>query len=97
MSKGCARPICDLLASYEPKMVYKSLMAIKIILKKGEINNNPKNSGDDKFYDPKDDNYFIDLIYDEEGLEKIERFQGHDSIKIDSTALGIFLKTNRSP
>lgn len=81
MSQGCIKPLCDLLACPDPRIVTVCLEGLENILKVGEVEKNLGQSGDVNFY--------AQLIDEAEGLEKIENLQSHDNNEIYEKAVKI--------
>ncbi|KAL6527590.1 hypothetical protein OROMI_029401 [Orobanche minor] len=79
--EGCIKPLCDLLASPDPRIVTVCLEGLENILKVGEAEKNLGNTGDM--------NVFAQMIDDAEGLEKIENLQNHDNNEIYEKAVKI--------
>ncbi|MBA0681619.1 hypothetical protein Goari_023408 [Gossypium aridum] len=80
VSQGCIKPLCDLLACPDPRIITVCLEGLENILKVGEAE---KASGAGEF------NYCAQLIEDAEGLEKIENLQSHDNNEIYEKAVKI--------
>lgn len=81
MSVGCIKPLCDLLACPDPRVVTVTLEGLENILKVGEAEKNLGNTGD---Y-----NHYAQMIDDAEGLEKLENLQSHDNHEIYEKAVKI--------
>ncbi|XP_008781168.1 importin subunit alpha-4-like isoform X2 [Phoenix dactylifera] len=74
VSQGCIKPLCDLLVSPDPRIVIVCLEGLENILKVGETEKElGKTDGI---------NLYAQLIYDCEGLDKIENLQGHGNNEI---------------
>ncbi|KHG14170.1 Importin subunit alpha-1 -like protein [Gossypium arboreum] len=80
VSQGCIKPLCDLLACPDPRIITVCLEGLENILKVGEAE---KAVGAGEF------NYCAQLIEDAEGLEKIENLQSHDNNEIYEKAVKI--------
>lgn len=80
VSQGCIKPLCDLLACPDPRIITVCLEGLENILKVGEAE---KAAGAGEF------NYCAQLIEDAEGLEKIENLQSHDNNEIYEKAVKI--------
>ncbi|KAF7143563.1 hypothetical protein RHSIM_Rhsim05G0133800 [Rhododendron simsii] len=74
VSQACIKPLCDLLVCPDPRIVTVCLEGLENILKVGEAN---KNLGRTE-----DVNLYAQMIYDADGLEKIENLQSHDKVEI---------------
>lgn len=81
MSQGCIKPLCDLLACPDSRIVTVCLEGLENILKVGEVEKNLGHTGDV--------NYYAQLIDEAEGLEKIENLQSHDNNEIYEKAVKI--------
>lgn len=81
MSQGCVKPLCDLLACPDPRVVTVTLEGLENILKVGEAEKSLGNTGDYNLY--------AQMIDDAEGLEKIENLQSHDNTEIYEKAVKI--------
>ncbi|KAL2540458.1 Importin subunit alpha-1 [Abeliophyllum distichum] len=79
--EGCVKPLCDLLVCPDPITVIVCLNALENILKVGEAEKAPG-----KY---RDVNVFAQMIYDVEGLEKIEYLQSHVNSEIFKMAVKI--------
>ncbi|CAH9132597.1 unnamed protein product [Cuscuta epithymum] len=79
VSKGCIKPLCDLLACPDPRVVTVCLEGLENILKMGEA----EKDGTDGV------NTFAQLIDEADGLEKIENLQMHDNQDIYEKAVKI--------
>ncbi|KAJ4905469.1 Importin subunit alpha-3 [Raphanus sativus] len=71
VSKGCIRPICDLLTCPDPRIAMVCLEAVENILVVGEAVKRSGLTGDE--------NLFATLVEEAGGLEKIENLQSHDN------------------
>ncbi|KAG2331252.1 hypothetical protein Bca4012_019175 [Brassica carinata] len=71
VSKGCIRPICDLLTCPDPRIVMVCLEAVENILVVGEAVKSSGLTGEE--------NLFATLVEEAGGLEKIENLQTHDN------------------
>ncbi|GKU86931.1 hypothetical protein SLEP1_g1394 [Rubroshorea leprosula] len=80
VSRGCIKPLCDLLNCPDPRIVSVCLEGLENILKVGEAEKNLGNTVD---------NIYAQLIDDAEGLEKIENLQSHDNNEIYEKAVKI--------
>ncbi|XVF66159.1 hypothetical protein PTKIN_Ptkin10aG0012800 [Pterospermum kingtungense] len=78
VSQGCLKPLCDLLACPDPRIITVCLEGLENILKIGEAE---KAAGAGEF------NHCAQLIEDAEGLEKIENLQSHDNTEIYEKAV----------
>lgn len=74
MSQACIKPLCDLLVCPDLRIVTVCLEGLENILKVGEANKNLGRTGDANLY--------AQMIYDADGLEKIENLQSHDNVEI---------------
>ncbi|XP_074268613.1 importin subunit alpha-1-like [Silene latifolia] len=74
VSQGCIKPLCDLLACPDPRIVTVCLEGLENILKVGEAEKNLGSTGDV--------NLFASAIEEADGLEKIENLQSHDNNEI---------------
>ncbi|XP_031103474.1 importin subunit alpha-2-like isoform X2 [Ipomoea triloba] len=74
VSQGCIKPLCDLLACPDPRIVTVCLEGLENILKVGEAEKNMGRTGDVNLY--------AQVVEDVEGLEKIENLQSHDNHEI---------------
>nr|GMD47023.1 importin subunit alpha-2-like [Ipomoea batatas] len=74
VSQGCIKPLCDLLACPDPRIVTVCLEGLENILKVGEAEKNMGRTGDVNLY--------AQMVEDVEGLEKIENLQSHDNHEI---------------
>lgn len=81
MSQGCIKPLCDLLACPDPRVVTVCLEGLENILKVGEAEKNMGTTGGINLY--------AQMIDDAEGLEKIENLQSHDNTEIYEKAVKI--------
>ena len=77
VSQGCIRPLCDLLAVADAKIITVALEGLENILKVGEQMTKQHNG----------ENVFANFIDEAEGLEKIESLQQHPSNDIYSKAV----------
>lgn len=80
VSQGCIKPLCDLLACPDPRIITVCLEGLENILKVGEAE---KAAGAGEF------NNCVQLVEDAEGLEKIENLQSHDNTEIYEKAVKI--------
>ncbi|XP_022741616.1 importin subunit alpha-2-like isoform X1 [Durio zibethinus] len=80
VSQGCIKPLCDLLACPDLRIITVCLEGLENILKVGEAE---KAGGAGEF------NHCAQLIEDAEGLEKIENLQSHDNTEIYEKAVKI--------
>ncbi|KAK8623913.1 hypothetical protein V6N13_065273 [Hibiscus sabdariffa] len=80
VSQGCIRPLCDLLACPDPRIITVCLEGLENILKVGEA---------EKAAAGVEHNYCAQLVEDAEGLEKIENLQSHDNNEIYEKAVKI--------
>ncbi|XP_059652341.1 importin subunit alpha-1a-like [Cornus florida] len=80
-SQGCVKPLCDLLACSDPRIVSVCLDALENILKVGEDEKNQDLTGGVNLY--------VEMIEDNEELEKIEDLQNHDNNEIYEKAVMI--------
>jgi importin subunit alpha-6/7 len=81
VSKGCIKPLCDLLVCHDPKIVSLCLQGLENFLKVGEVEKSFGNKGDVNLY--------AQMIDDDEGLEKIDNLQSHDNNEIYEKAVKI--------
>ncbi|KAL2556615.1 Importin subunit alpha-1 [Forsythia ovata] len=79
--EGCVKPLCDLLVCPDPRTVTVCLKGLENILKVGEAEKAPG-----KY---RDVNVFAQMIYDVEGLDKIEYLQSHVNNEIFQMAVKI--------
>ncbi|XP_059654400.1 importin subunit alpha-1a-like [Cornus florida] len=80
-SQGCIKPLCDLLACSDPRIVSVCLDALENILKVGEDEKNQDRT--------RGVNLYVEMIEHNEGLEKIEYLQSHDNSEIYKKAVMI--------
>ncbi|MBA0641146.1 hypothetical protein Gohar_016334 [Gossypium harknessii] len=80
VSQGCIKPLCDLLACPDPRIIMVCLEGLENFLKVGEAE---KATGAVEF------NFCAQLIEDADGLEKIENLQTHDNSEIYEKAVKI--------
>ncbi|OVA16734.1 Armadillo [Macleaya cordata] len=81
VSQGCIKPLCDLLACPDPRIVTVCLEGLENILKVGEADKElGKNGGV---------NIYAQVIDECEGLDKIENLQSHDNNEIYEKAVKI--------
>ncbi|GAB2217814.1 hypothetical protein Droror1_Dr00001026 [Drosera rotundifolia] len=80
VNQGCIKPLCDLLACPDPRIITVCLEGLENILKVGEAEKNLGNS---------EVNYYAQMVDDAEGLEKIENLQSHDNNEIYEKAVKI--------
>ncbi|XP_031101329.1 importin subunit alpha-like [Ipomoea triloba] len=78
VSQGCIKPLCDLLACHDPRIVTVCLEGLQNILKIGEAEK-----------DADGVNKFGQLIEEADGLDKIENLQSHDNHDIYDKAVKI--------
>ncbi|RAL42074.1 hypothetical protein DM860_011857 [Cuscuta australis] len=78
VAEGCIKPLCDLLACPDPRIVTVCLEGLENILKIGETEK-----------DADGVNAFAQLIDEADGLEKIESLQSHDNNEIYEKAVKI--------
>lgn len=78
VSQGCIKPLCDLLACPDPRIVTVCLEGLQNILKIGE---------EEK--DADGVNKFGQLVEEADGLDKIENLQSHDNHDIYDKAVKI--------
>lgn len=78
VAQGCIKPLCDLLACPDPRIVTVCLEGLENILKIGETEK-----------DADGVNAFAQLIDEADGLEKIESLQSHDNNEIYEKAVKI--------
>ncbi|KAH0458733.1 hypothetical protein IEQ34_011547 [Dendrobium chrysotoxum] len=83
-SQGCIKPLCDLLICPDPRIVLVCLEGLENILNLGEIE---KVAGRTNGI-----NIYARMIDDCEGLDKIERLQGHDNNEIYEKSVKILEK-----
>ncbi|KAJ9559267.1 hypothetical protein OSB04_013881 [Centaurea solstitialis] len=81
VSQGCVKPLCDLLIHPDPRIVAVSLEGLENILKVGEVEKNVGSTSEVNLY--------AQMIYDADGLEKIENLQTHDNDEIYEKAVKI--------
>ncbi|KAH9625544.1 hypothetical protein KSS87_020340 [Heliosperma pusillum] len=79
VNQGCIKPLCDLLACPDPRIVTVCLEGLENILKVGEAEKNLGTTGDV--------NVFAQAIEEADGLEKIENLQSHDNNEIYEKAV----------
>ncbi|KAI3885493.1 hypothetical protein MKX03_030569 [Papaver bracteatum] len=81
VTQGCIKPLCDLLACPDPRIVTVCLEGLENILKVGEADKDlGKNGGV---------NLFAQMIDECEGLDKVENLQSHDNNEIYEKAVKI--------
>lgn len=80
VSKKAIKPLCDLLACEDPKIILVALEAIKHILNAGESDGSKFGSNQ---------NAYADMIEDADGLDKIEGLQEHSNEKVYEKAVEI--------
>nr|GLL30606.1 hypothetical protein DM860_011857 [Ipomoea trifida] len=78
VSQGCIKPLCDLLACPDPRIVTVCLEGLQNILKIGEAEK-----------DADGVNKFGQLIEEADGLDKLENLQSHDNHDIYDKAVKI--------
>jgi len=83
-SHGMVRPLCDLLVHNDSKMVMVALEALGHVLKAGKK--------DAEKMDRHGYNSYADMIEDEDGLDKLENLQSHESVKIYEKAVDLLEK-----
>ncbi|CAN8248073.1 unnamed protein product [Cochlearia groenlandica] len=81
VDQGCIKPMCDLLTCPDPRIITVCLEALENILVVGESEKTLGRTGDD--------NIFVTMIDEAEGLEKIENLQSHDNNDIYQKAVKI--------
>ncbi|XP_077231968.1 importin subunit alpha-4-like [Tasmannia lanceolata] len=81
VSQGCIKPLCDLLACPDPRIVTVCLEGLENILKVGEAE---KELGNNDGV-----NVYTHLIDECDGLDKIENLQSHDNHEIYEKAVKI--------
>jgi len=79
VSKGCIKPLCDLLTVSDARIITVALEGLENILKVGE--KEAKSTGGS--------NQFATLIEESEGLDKIEQLQNHQNNDIYEKAVKI--------
>ncbi|KAH9605589.1 hypothetical protein KSS87_016327 [Heliosperma pusillum] len=79
VSQGCIKPLCDLLACPDPRVVTVCLEGLENILKVGDAAKNAGTTGNA--------NVFAQAIEEADGLEKIENLQTHDNNEIYEKAV----------
>ena len=77
--QGCIKPLCDLLACSDPRIIIVALEALENILKIGEMDS--KGTGGS--------NTFADFVEEAEGIDKIEQLQTHQNNEIYEKAVKI--------
>ena len=80
VGQGCIKPLCDLLACPDARIITVCLEGLENILKVGEA---------EKAASAGELNECAQLIEDAEGLEKIENLQSHDNSEIYEKAVKI--------
>ncbi|OVA13566.1 Armadillo [Macleaya cordata] len=81
VNQGCIKPLCDLLACPDPRIMTVCLEGLENILKVGEADKElGKNNGV---------NIYAQMIDECEGLDKIENLQSHDNNEIYEKAVKI--------
>nr|GLL42550.1 importin subunit alpha-like [Ipomoea trifida] len=80
VAQGCIKPLCDLLACHDPRIVTVCLEGLENILKVGET----EKAAD---ADPDSVNIYAQLIDEADGLDKIESLQNHDNNEIYEKAI----------
>ncbi|XP_020242489.1 importin subunit alpha-like [Asparagus officinalis] len=81
VSRGCIKPLCDLLVCPDPLIVRVCLQGLENILKAGEAVKNQGTTGGVNFY--------AQMIEDADGVEKIENLQSHDNTEIYEKAMEV--------
>ncbi|VVB06991.1 unnamed protein product [Arabis nemorensis] len=81
VSRGCIKPICDLLTCPDPRIITVCLQALENILAVGETEKNLGHTGDNNLY--------ASMIDEAEGLDKIENLQSHHNNEIYQKAAKI--------
>lgn len=81
VTQGSIKPLCDLFACPDPRIVTVCLEGLENILKVGEAEKSMGTTGDV--------NYYAQLVEEAEGLEKIENLQSHDNNEIYEKAVKI--------
>ncbi|GMH27829.1 hypothetical protein Nepgr_029672 [Nepenthes gracilis] len=81
VGQGCIKPLCDLLACPDPRIVTVCLEGLENILKVGEAEKSFSTTGDG--------NVYAQMIEEADGLEKIENLQSHDNNEIYEKAIKI--------
>lgn len=79
VNQNCIKPMCDLLACPDPRIIVVCLEGLENILKVGEAEKDHTGGV----------NYFAQLIDEAEGSEKIENLQSHDNNEIYEKAVKI--------
>ncbi|RHN65041.1 hypothetical protein MtrunA17_Chr4g0075651 [Medicago truncatula] len=80
-SQGCIKPLCDLLAIHDPRIVTVCLEGLENFLKVGEADKSYGNTGDVNLY--------VQMIPDADGWVEIENLQSHDNNEIREKAVKI--------
>ena len=83
ISKGIVKPLCDLLAGKDAKILLVALEALSHILRAGQ-------SDGGKFGASK--NAYADMIEDSDGLDRIEELQEHPNEKVYEKAVDLIEK-----
>jgi len=79
VSKGCIKPLCDLLDTSDPRIVAVALEALENILEKGNMEDEEENS-------------YALIIEDSNGCDLIEKLQLHANQSIADKAAHIISK-----
>ncbi|GMH02587.1 hypothetical protein Nepgr_004426 [Nepenthes gracilis] len=79
VSQGCIKPLCDLLACPDPRIVTVCMEGLENVLKVGEAEKNLGTTGDA--------NVYAQMIEEADGLDKIENLQSHDNNEIYEKAV----------
>ncbi|KAA3455599.1 importin subunit alpha-4-like [Gossypium australe] len=80
VKQGCMKPLCDLLACSDPRIVTLCLEGLDNILKIGEADKTLRNNG-------RGGNIYTEMIEECDGLEKIENLQSHENNEIYNKAV----------
>ncbi|XP_019163557.1 PREDICTED: importin subunit alpha-like [Ipomoea nil] len=80
VAQGCIKPLCDLLACPDPRIVTVCLEGLENILKVGETEKAADANADSV-------NIYAQLIDEADGLDKIESLQNHDNNEIYEKAI----------
>ena len=81
VAAGCVRPLCDLLACADARIVIVALEGLENILKVGEA--------EKELAGPAGVNPFVALVDEAEGLDKIEELQNHTNEDVYDKAVSV--------
>ena len=81
VNQGCIKPMCDMLACPDPRIITVCLEGLENILKVGEVEKDAGNTGGTNLY--------AKFIEEADGMDKIESLQTHDNNEIYEKAVKI--------